>query len=96
MNEDSVSDVDENTEASNAADLEQPQMELPSNDNNLGPERFPSSADSTESYLQSNKLPKIKQNVRYLPKDSSTWKMATVIPRTWKSTSKHKNFLNLL
>ena len=73
MNEDTVIDVDENTEVSNAADIEQPEMELLSNDINLGPESFPSSTtDSTENYLQSNKLPKIKQKVRYLPKGNST------------------------
>ena len=86
VNEDTVSDVDESTEASNAADVEQPQMELPSDDINLGPESFPSSTDSTENYLQSNKLPKIKQKVRYLPKDDSTnWKTATVISRAGRA-----------
>ena len=68
MNEDTVSDADENTEASNAGDVEQPQVELPSDDINLGPESFPSSTDSTENYLQSNKLPKIKQKLDTFPK----------------------------
>ena len=38
-----MSDVDENTEASNASDVEHPQMELPSNAINLGPGSYPSS-----------------------------------------------------
>ena len=71
-------------------------MELPSNDINLGPESFSSSSDSTKNYRQSNKLPKIRQKVRYLPKDNSTiCKTATVISGAGKFTGKYKNFLNL-
>ena len=49
VNEDTVSDVDENTEASNVADVEQSQIELSSDDINLGRESFPSSTDSTKN-----------------------------------------------
>ena len=96
VNEDTVSDVDENTEVSNVADVEQSQIELSSDDINLGPESFRSSTDSTKNYIESDKLPKIKKKVRYLPKDNSTnWKTATIISRAGKSTGKYKNFLNL-
>ena len=93
VNEDTVSDVDENTEGSNVTDAEQSQIELSSDDIDLGPESFPSSTDSTKHYLESDRLPKIKKKVRYLPKDNSTnWKMVTIISRAGKSTGKYKNF----
>ena len=96
MNEDTVSDMDENTEASNVADVEQSQIELSSDDINLAPESFPPSTDSTKNCLESDKLPKIKKKVRCLPKDNSTnWKTATTISRAGKSTGKYKNFFNL-
>ena len=96
VNEDTISDVDENTEASNVAHVEQSQIELSSDDINLCPESFPSSTDSTKNYAESDKLPKIKKKVRYLPKDNSTnWKTATIISRAGKSTGKYKNFFNL-